>query len=287
MAEKERYPSDVSDEEWAFVAPYLTLMTEDAPQRVYPMREVFNGLRYISRSGAPWRMMPRDLPPWHVVYQQTQRWLSAGVFQAMVDDLRAILRMAQGRNAQGRNAEPTAVILDSRTLQSSPESGARAGYDGAKRKKGSKVHVAVDTLGHLLAVRVTPANEGDRAQVEQLAQAVQDATGHNVQVAYVAQVAYVDAGYTGEQASEAAGQEGIRLEVVKLADAKRGFILLPRRWVVERSFAWATRFRRLARDYERLPETLAGLHFVAFAILMAARFVQLAHFLNPPGCGCS
>jgi transposase len=266
----------VSDDEWAFVAPYLTLMTEDAPQRVYPLREVFNGLRYLARAGAPWRMMPNDLPPWHVVYQQTQRWLQAGVFQAMVDDLRAILRMAQGRNA-----EPTAVIFDSRTLQSSPESGARAGYDGAKRRKGSKVHVAVDTLGHLLAVRVTPANEGDRAQVEELAQAVQEATGHNVQVAYV------DAGYTGEQAAQAAQRQGIHLEVVKLPDAKRGFVLLPRRWVVERSFAWAARFRRLARDYERLPETLAGLHLVAFAILMAARFVQLAQFLNPLRCGWS
>ena len=142
MADKERYPSDVRDDEWAFVAPYLTLMTEDAPQRVYELREVFNGLRYIARSGAPWRMMPKDLPPWHVVYQQTQRWLQAGVFQSMVHDLREVLRMAQSRNA-----EPTAVILDSRTLQSSPESGARVGYDGAKRRKGSKVHIAVDTLG--------------------------------------------------------------------------------------------------------------------------------------------
>ena len=274
--ERKTYPSDVSDDEWAFVAPYLTLMTEQAPQRVYPLREVFNGLRYIARSGAPWRMMPNDLPPWHVVYQQTQRWLGAGVFQAMVDDLRAILRMAGGRNA-----EPTAVIFDSRTLQSSPESGGRGGYDGAKRRKGSKVHVAVDTLGHLLAVHVTPANKQDRAQVEELAKQVQEATGHNVQIAYV------DAGYTGEGAAEAAEEQGIRLEVVKLAGAKRGFILLPRRWVVERSFAWAARFRRLARDYERLPETLAGLHLVAFAIVFAARFVQLAQFLNPLGCGCS
>lgn len=274
--ERKAYPSDVSDEEWAFVTPYLTLITEDAPQRVYDLREVYNGLRYIARTGAPWRWLPNDLPPWPVVYQQTQRWLRAEVFQMMVHDLREILRMAQSRNA-----EPTAVILDSRTLQSSPESGQRAGYDGAKRRKGSKVHIAVDTLGHLLALHVTPANEGDRAQVEELARQVQQVTGHNVQVAYV------DAGYTGEQAAEAAEEEGIRLEVVKLPDAKRGFVLLPRRWVVERSFAWATRFRRLARDYERLPETLAGLHFVAFAMLMAARFVQLAHFLNPPGCGCS
>lgn len=274
--ERKAYPSDVSDEEWAFVAPYLTLITEDAPQRMYELREVYNGLRWIARTGAPWRWLPNDLPPWHVVYQQTQRWLRAEVFQSMVHDLREILRMAQGRNA-----EPIAVILDSRTMQSSPESGVRAGYDGAKKRRGSKVHVAVDTLGHLLALRVTPANEGDRAQVEALARQVQQVTGHNVQVAYV------DAGYTGEQAEEAAEGEGIRLEVVKLPDAKRGFILLPRRWVVERSFAWATRFRRLTRDYERLPETLAGLHFVAFAMLMAARFVQLALFLNPLGCGCS
>jgi transposase len=274
--DRKAYPSDVSDEEWAFVASYLTLITEDAPQRVYELREVYNGLRYIARTGAPWRWLPNDLPPWPVVYQQTKRWLRAEVFQTMVHDLREILRMTQGRNA-----EPTAVILDSRTMQSSPESGARAGYDGAKRRKGSKVHVAVDTLGHLLALHVTPANEGDRAQVEELARQVQELTGNNVQIAYV------DAGYTGDVAAEAAQGEGIRLEVVKLPDAKRGFVLLPRRWVVERSFAWVTRFRRLARDYERLPETLAGLHFVAFAMLLAARFVQLAHFLNPHGCGCS
>src|SRR4051794_17412141 len=118
------------------------------------------------------------------------------------------------RSRTGRSAEPTAVILDSRTLQSSPESGARAGYDGAKPKKGSKVHVAVDTLGHLLALYVTPANKQDRAQVEELVRPVQEATGHNVQVAYV------DAGYTGEQASEAAQGEGIHLEEVKLSGAK-------------------------------------------------------------------
>src|SRR5437763_6845813 len=161
--ERKPYPSDVSDEEWSFVAPYLTLMTEEAPQREHDLREVFNGLRWIIRTGAQWRMMPHDLPPWHTVYQQGQRWLKARVFEAIVHDLREVLRLAEGRNAQ-----PSAAIFDSRTLQSSPESGARAGYDGAKRKKGSKVHLAVDTLGHLLALHVTAASEQDRAQVEQL-----------------------------------------------------------------------------------------------------------------------
>ena len=256
------YPSDVSDEEWAFVAPYLTLMREDAPQRDHPLREVFNGLRYVVKTGAPWRWMPNDLPPWPAVYQQSQRWLRAGVFEAIVHDLRALLRLAAGRRAA-----PTAVILDARTLQSTPESGARAGYDGHKKRKGSKTHIAVDTLGHLLALLVTPANEQERAQVAELAEAVQAVTGDTVELAYV------DQGYTGDQPAADAAAHGIRLEVVKHTEAKRGFVLLPKRWVVERNFAWAARFRRLARDYERLPETLAGLHFVAFACLMLQRLV--------------
>jgi transposase len=259
---RKAYPSDVSDDEWAFVAPYLTLMTEGAPQREHSLREVFNGLRYIVRTGMQWRMMANDLPPWHTVYQQTQRWLKAGVFEDMVRDLRMLMREIEGRAPQ-----PRAAILDSRTLQSSPESGGRAGYDGHKRRKGSKVHLAVDTLGQLLAVMVTPANEQDRAQVGALAEQIQEATGDAVEIAFV------DQGYTGEQPATDAQAHGIRLEVVKLPTAKRGFVLLPRRWVVERSFAWMARFRRLARDYERLSDTLVGLHFVAFAMLMAHRFV--------------
>src|SRR5438270_7087699 len=162
MENRKPYPTGVSDEEWAFVAPYFTLMTPDAPQRDY--------------------------------------------------DLRELLRLSQGRNAQ-----PTAVILDARTLQSTPESGARAGYDGHKRKKGSKTHIAVDTLGHLLAMVVTPANEQERAQVAELAEAVQDVTGEHVELAFV------DQGYTGEETAEAAAEHGIELEVVKLPEAKRGF----------------------------------------------------------------
>ena len=155
------YPSDVSDEEWAFVTGYLALCREDAGQREHSLRAVFNGLRYIARTGNQWRFMPGDLPPWPIVYQQTQRWIRAGCFEVMVEDLRSLLREFAGRKPQ-----PTAMILDSRTIQSTPESGARAGYDGAKRRKGSKVHAAVDTLGHLLALHVTAADQQDRAQVE-------------------------------------------------------------------------------------------------------------------------
>jgi transposase len=259
------YPTDVSDDEWAFVAPYLALVREDAPQRRHDLREVFNALRWLVHTGAPWRYLPGDLPPWQAVYQQTRRWLAAGCFEAMVHDLRTLLRWAAGRNDQ-----PSAAIFDSATRQSTPESGHRAGYDGHKRRKGSKIHLAVDTLGELLALLVTPANAQDREQVEALAAAVQAATGNTVELAFV------DQGYPGEQPAAAAAAHGIRLEVIKLEEAKRGFVLLPRRWVVERSFAWASRFRRLAKDYERLPDVVAGLHFLAFACLMLHRLVTAA-----------
>ena len=256
------YPSDGSDDEWAFVAPSVTLMNEEAPQREHPMREVFNGLRWIVHTGAQWRWLPHDLPPWSTVSQQTPRWVAAGVFEALVHDLRRLLR-----EIAERAPEPRAAIFDARTVQSTPESGAAAGWDGAKRRRGRKVHRAVDTLGHVLAVLVTPAHEQERAHVAELAAQVQEVTGER------GEVAFVDQGYTGEAPAQAAEKHGIRLEVVKLPEAKRGFVLLPRRWVVERSFAWMARFRRLARDYERLPETVTGLHFLAFAILMLHRFI--------------
>jgi transposase len=182
------------------------------------------------------------------------------VFEEITHDLRMILRLVGGREAQ-----PTAAILDARTLQSTPESGDRAGYDGAKKRKGSKVHMAVDTLGHLLALKVTPAGEQERAQVAELTARLQEVTGGTVEVAFV------DQGYTGDAPAEQAQASGIRLEVVKHTQAKKGFVLLPRRWVVERSFGWLARFRRLARDYERLAQTLTGWHWLAFLTLLLPR----------------
>ena len=187
----------------------------------------------------------------------------------LAHDLRAALRLALGRKE-----EPTAAMLNSCTRRSTPESGQREGWDRHRRARGSKVHMAVDTLGHLLALHVTPADENDRAAVSALADAVQDATGD------IVELAYVDQGYTGEQAAEAAGTHDIRLEVVKLPAAKRGFVLLPRRWVVERSFASAARCRRLASDYERLPQTVIGLHLVASTCIMLRRAADLAAVHN-------
>jgi transposase len=259
-AARKSYPSDVSDAEWEILVPYLTLMRADAPQREYALRAAFDAIRSVVRTGGQWDFLPHDFPPWTAVYQQARRWVAAGVFEEVTHDLRMILRMVAEREAQ-----PTAAVLDARTLQLTPESGDRAGYDGATKKNGSKVPVAVDTLGHLLALKVTAANEQDRAQVAELTARIQEVTGGTVEVAFV------DQGYTGEEPAEQAQANGIRLEVVKHTEAKKGFVLLPRRWVAERSLGWLGRFRRLARDYERLTETLAGWHWLAFLTLLLPR----------------
>ena len=254
------YPSDVSDGEWEFLLPYLTLMDEDAPQRKYPLRAVFNALRYFVKTGCHWRYLPHEFPPWPVVYQQARRWMDAKVFEQIAHELRIVLRLVDGRNEQ-----PSAAIFDARTMQSTPESGGRAGFDGHKKKNGSKVHIAVDTLGHLLALKVTPANEQDREQVADLAANVQKATDYHVELAFV------DQGYTGDEPAKEAAAQCIKLEVVKHKEAKRGFVLLPRRWVVERTFGWLGRFRRLARDYERLGKTLEAWHWLAAVALLLGK----------------
>lgn len=252
------------DDEWGFLLPYLLLVREDTSQRRYPLRELFNALRYVVRTGCTWRYLPHDLPPWATCYQQWARWRDARVFEAPTDDLCQLLRLNEARPA-----EPSAVFFDSRTLQSTPESGPRAGYDGAKRRKGSKVHVAVDELEHLLAAVVTPANEQDRAQVGVLTQEVQVVSGQNVTLAYADQC------YTDEAPAQAAQAHGIDLQVVKLGHTKRGFVLLPHRWVVERSLSWSARYKRLARDYERLAFSLQQLHYLAFVGIMLTKAATL------------
>ena len=262
MSKPYAYPSDVTDEEWAFVLPYLLLSKEDSGSRRHPLRAVFDAYRYLLRSGCGWRLLPGDFPPWKAVYDQAARWHAAGVFEALIADLRGMIRLGEGRSWA-----PTAAVLDSRTLKSTPSSEGAA-YDGAKRVKGRKLHLAVDTLGHLLAAVVSPADAQDRAVVAQLCAEMQ------AEVAGTVTAAFVDQGYTGAQPATDAAEQGVELLVVKHAGPKRGFVLLPRRWVVERTFAWMANFRRLNRDYERLAETLRALHVSAHAVTLLARAMR-------------
>jgi len=239
-------------------------MREDAPQRTDPLRAILHGLRWMARAGAPWQMLPHDVPPWEAGYPQPQRWLQASVCEAIVHDRRRLLRVAAGREAQ-----PSATILDGRTRPSSSERGHRGGDEGATRQRGSTVPMAVDTLRHVLAVQVTPAAAQDRAQVAPWTAQGQDVTGDAIAVAVV------DQGDTGDHPAQEAAVPGMQLAVVKLPAAKTGCVRWPRRWVVDRSVAWAARFRRLARDDERRPATLAGFHCLTFVLLWLKRFVAL------------
>ncbi|WP_104991608.1 IS5 family transposase [Deinococcus sp. NW-56] len=261
--DRRAYPSDVDDEMWLFMRPYLTLVPENAPQRKYSLREMLNATLWVARTGSQWAYLPHDFPPYELVYQQARRWMEHGCFENMAHDLRALKR-----EDALREGIPTVAIIDSRTLQSTAESGARAGYDGAKRRKGSKIHAAVDTLGNVLTLLVTPGNEQDRDQVYDLCREVQALTGGSIDVVIA------DQGYTGDQASTDAAVNDVELVVVKRPSGAHGFVLLPRRWIVERTFAWTARFRRLARDLERLPEMLLGFHWLALSVL-------LLHNLSP------
>lgn len=180
--------------------------------------------------------------------------------EAIVHDLNELQR-----GLVGSEVTPSVVVPAGRTLQSTPQRGHRAGYDGAKRRKGSQAPIPVDTLGQLLRVVSTSAKEQGRAQVGELCRQVREITSQTVTVGFV------DQGCTGEEAEYAAAAHSIDLQAIKKHEGQAGFVLLPKRWVVERSFAWLSRFRRLGRDYERLSLSLQQLHFVVFACIMLAR----------------
>lgn len=260
---RKAYPSDLDDETYIFMLPYFLLAPEDAHQRKYPIREVLNAAIWIGRTGSQWEYLPNDFPPYKIVHQQLMRWYERGCFENLAHDLRSLVR-----EDALKEGVPTVALVDSRTLQSTPESGGRAGYDGGKRRKGSKIHAAVDTMGNVIALLVSSAKEQDREQVYEGCREVQQITGDNIDVVIA------DEGYTGEQAEIDAAVNGVDLVVVKRPSGTQGFILLPLRWVVERTFAWKARFRRLSRDLERLESSLLGFHWLAVSI-------PLIHKLQP------
>jgi transposase len=207
---------------------------------------------------------PSTSPPGQPSSQQTRRWRAAGCCAALAQDLRLLVRAAAGRQPP-----PSTAIVESRPLRATVESGQRAGVDGHKQARGSKAHAVVESMGTLLALAVTPANAAERRQVAVLAPRVREVTGARVEVLYA------DAASTGEEPTAAAPDHGRRLVGVQRPEGSQGCVLLPKRWVVQRSFAWVSRFRRLTREYARLPATLIGLHFAAFVCLLLPKLLSL------------
>ena len=241
---RKRYPSDVTNEEWAFVAPYLTLMRQDAPQREHPLRDVFDALRWLVKTGAHWRYLPHDFPPWELVYAYFRKWGKDGTWEALVRRLR------QGvRQQAGREATPSMACIDSQSVKGT-ECGGAHGIDGHKRINGVKRHILVDTMGLLLAVVVTAASVTDAAAAQAVFRRAQ-AVGLPRLEKVLGDHVY---GYEGlPQWTE--DNWGVRLEITGKKEGERGFKVIKWRWVVERTFAWLGRYRRNSRDYEKLPET--------------------------------
>jgi transposase len=262
------YPSDMTDAEWVILAPEARAVMAElcrGPGRpmVHELRAMVDAVRYVTKYGIEWRALPVDFPPWEAVYAFFSRWSERGLPQRLVDRLRGRLRVAVGRNEL-----PTAGSVDSQTVKAADTVGAASrGFDGGKRINGRKRHIAVDTCGWLLAVVVTAAS-------------VQDRDGANTLLALLRErfstitLVWADGGYAGRLVTWAGAVLHLNVTIVKRCDDARGFVVLPRRWVVERTFGWLMRHRRLVRDYERLPQHHEAMVLWATIMIMTRQLVR-------------
>ncbi len=253
------YDTDLTDAQWALLQPHLPAAQRRGRPRT-PLRSVVDAVLYVAKSGCPWRLLPQSFPPWKTVYHHFRQWCREGLWTALNDRLRA-----RARAALGKRSRPTAAGLDSQTVRSDPHGGA-VGYDAAKKTKGRKRFLLVDTLGLILGAAVHPAHMPERAGAQTLLAPV---LPHFTWLRRL----WVDGGYTG---AEFAGwvrerRPKLTVEVVRRRDDLSGFHVLPKRWVVERTFAWLMQHRRLVRDYERSEDSATGWVFVALVRVMLRR----------------
>jgi putative transposase len=259
MNERRAYPSDLTDAEWEILEPFIPEVSEDATVPTISRREIVNGILYVLRSGCPWRLMPHDLPAWGTVYYYFRIWRIAGIWDTAMEALRKQLR-----EKQGRDEEPSAAVIDSQSIKTSAVRGPEKGYDAGKQIWGRKRHLLVDTQGNLMEVLVTAASASDLAGGKKVFERLR---GRFPRLSLI----WGDSHYGGQFLEWVKEQFGWNVQPVqhlgtahdattmepkpKTKTSKRGFVLEPRRWVVERSIAWITRWRRLCRDHEGLPES--------------------------------
>jgi putative transposase len=260
---RQAYPSDMTDTEWAILEPSIPLPNPGGRQREVDMREILNSVFYILRSGCAWRMMPHDLPPWQTSYGYFNRWRKDGLWERLNDALRARVRQAEGREP-----EPSAALIDSQSVKATAVKGIR-GFDGGKQVRGRKRHILVDTLGFLLVVLVHSAGLSEQAGGKLLLQrAYQKGFAH-------LRLIWADGGYRGQPMIDWVYHlAGWLFTVVKRTEQGPGFLLLPRRWVVERTFAWLCHYRRLSKEYEVLTATSESLIYAAMVHLMVRRLAR-------------